>query len=147
MLFSNSPPNLYATLFLADLDPGTGDIRYVNAGHVPPLLRRAAARRFTRLEIGGPPAGLVPVSTLEAGHVVMAPGDVLAIVSDGITEAGEELDRALGLEGVERVMENCAGAAASELLEAILDEAERHAAKDKHADDTTVMIARRTAEA
>jgi serine phosphatase RsbU (regulator of sigma subunit) len=146
MLLQNSPPNLYATLFLADLDPETGDIRYVNAGHVPPLLRRAASRGFERLEIGGPPVGLLPISAFDAGQVVMEPGDVLSVVSDGITEAGEELDRAVGLEGVERVMEIGAGSAASELLDAIMEEAEGRAPGEKHADDSTVMVVRRSAE-
>jgi serine phosphatase RsbU (regulator of sigma subunit) len=144
MLLANSPPNLYATLFLADLDPGTGEMRYVNAGHVPPLLRRGASGRFERLEAGGPPAGLVPGASFDTDRLVMEPGDVLSVVSDGITEAGEMLDSALGLAGVERVMNMRAGATASELLDAIMDEAERHAPSEKHADDTTVMVVRRS---
>ena len=146
MLLSNSPPNLYATLFLADLDPATGEMWYVNAGHVPPLLRRAASGGFEQLAIGGPPAGLMPVLGFDAGRLVMEAGDVLLVVSDGITDAGEEQDRALGLAGVERVMEIFAGATARELLDAIMDEAERQASGDKQADDTTVMVVRRSAE-
>jgi phosphoserine phosphatase RsbU/P len=146
MLLQNSPSYLYATLFLADLDPATGDMRYVNAGHVPPLLRRAVSGRFERLTIGGYPVGLMPVTSFETGQLVMEPGDVLSVISDGITEAGEDLDRPLGLDGVERVMETCAGATAREIMDAIMDEAERQASSDKHADDTTVMVVGRAGE-
>ena len=144
MLLQNSPSYLYATLFLADLYPATGEMRYVNAGHVPPLLRRAVSGRFERLTIGGPPVGLIPSASFDTGHLIMEPGDVLSVISDGVTEAGEELDRALGLDGVERVMETCAGATAREMMDAILDEAERQASSEKHADDTTVMVVRRS---
>jgi serine phosphatase RsbU (regulator of sigma subunit)/pSer/pThr/pTyr-binding forkhead associated (FHA) protein len=146
MLLSNSPPNLYATLFLADLDPATGEMCYVNAGHVPPLLRRAASGAFERLTIGGPPAGLMPGQGFDADRLVMEAGDVLSVVSDGITDAGEEQDRALGSAGVERVMDIFAGATARELLDAIMDAAERQASGDRQADDTTVMVVRRSAE-
>jgi len=76
----------------------------VNAGHVPPYILRADGRE-ERLTAGGPVLGLLEDVALEGGEAGFAPGDLLAVVTDGVTEAvspdGEEFGdlrvrRALG---------------------------------------------------
>lgn len=84
-----SRPSDYLTLFAArQVEDGAMD--YVNAGHNPPLL----VRRDGRVEELGPtgfPVGLIDGSSFEMGRILLAPGDLLAIYTDGVTEtiAGE----------------------------------------------------------
>jgi serine phosphatase RsbU (regulator of sigma subunit) len=100
-LARNAEVGRFVTGFLGFLDPATGDLRYVNAGHPPPRLVSAGGLR--NLEATGPPFGMLPEVTYETGHVTMRPGELLALFSDGIPEAqrGEEffdearLDQAL----------------------------------------------------
>ena len=80
------PENRYATLFLARLEPSSGDLRYVNAGHAAPLLVRADGGT-ERLELGGTLLGAFPGTSWEEGQVKLAPGDALVLLSDSIFAA------------------------------------------------------------
>jgi sigma-B regulation protein RsbU (phosphoserine phosphatase) len=85
-LFESTQDNKYVTLFYAELDPGRGRLRYVNAGHVPPFLVRADGA-CERLGCGGPVLGLIEEVSYEVGDAALAPGDLVAMVTDGVTEA------------------------------------------------------------
>ena len=85
-LYESTQANKFVTLFFGELDPATRRVRFVNAGHVPPYLVRAEGR-VERLEVGGPAVGLLEEAAFPEGEVQMAPGDTLAIVTDGATEA------------------------------------------------------------
>jgi phosphoserine phosphatase RsbU/P len=87
----------FTTAFIAEVDPVTREMRYVNAGHNDPVLRRASGR-IERLSIGGQPFG-VPSFTehdlpYASGRVQLQPGDLLFVFTDGVVEAvndtGEE---------------------------------------------------------
>ena len=58
----------------------------MNAGHVPPFVVRAGGRE-ERLRCGGPVLGLLDEVTLETGELALEPGDLLVVVTDGVTEA------------------------------------------------------------
>lgn len=76
----------FVTLFYAELDPGTRELRYVNAGHNYPLLRRADGA-IEALVTGGVPLGLFEVTDYEESVVPFGDRDALLLFSDGITEA------------------------------------------------------------
>jgi phosphoserine phosphatase RsbU/P len=91
----------FTTAFLAEVDPKTREMIFVNAGHNDPILRRASGQ-IERLSTGGPPFGL-PLFTDEpipypSGRVQLQPGDLLFIFTDGVVEAiddaGEEFGEA-----------------------------------------------------
>ncbi len=94
-------PGMYITLFYGILDLDTDVLRYCRAGHEPALLLRRGASRPELLSAGGLALGLdegsIFDSMLEEGEVRLAPGDMLALYTDGITEActpaGEEFGR------------------------------------------------------
>src|SRR5271165_5181500 len=75
----------YATLFLGVFDKMTRTLRYVNAGHNPPLVVRPDGR-FAQLDAGGLPVGLFPNGEYSEGVVQLGPADVLIAYTDGITE-------------------------------------------------------------
>jgi sigma-B regulation protein RsbU (phosphoserine phosphatase) len=92
-LYDNTEASRYVTLFYGELDPARRTLTYVNAGHIPPYLRRAGGTQ-ERLRVGGPVIGLLDELALESGEIALAAGDLLAVVTDGVTEAldpsGEE---------------------------------------------------------
>ena len=86
----------FTTAFLAEIDPKTREMIFVNAGHNDPILRRASGQ-IERLSTGGPPFGL-PLFTDEpipytSGRVQLQPGDLLFIFTDGVVEAVNDAGR------------------------------------------------------
>jgi sigma-B regulation protein RsbU (phosphoserine phosphatase) len=84
--FENVPSDRYATCFLGRFDPATGTLRYVNAGHPPPLLVHANGRQDS-LHEGGPGIGLFDAGSFALGERQLARGDTLLAYSDGISES------------------------------------------------------------
>ncbi len=80
------PPDKYATLFLARLDPASGRLDYVNAGHNLPLLVRPDGQ-WHQLKTGGTMVGAFPDATYQQESVVLEPRDCLLVFSDGISDA------------------------------------------------------------
>jgi len=74
----------YATVVIARISR-TGELEYVNCGHVPPLL--VSQHQVSRPQLGNLPVGLLPDATYEAGKLQLKPGDRFIIVTDGVTEA------------------------------------------------------------
>jgi sigma-B regulation protein RsbU (phosphoserine phosphatase) len=84
-LYESTPPEKYATLFLAIYDGSSRRLTYSNGGHLPPILigKDGAVRR---LEAGGTVVGLFDNMLYEEGAVDMHPGEVFLAYSDGVTE-------------------------------------------------------------
>jgi len=76
----------FTTAFIADFDPLTRVLNYINAGHNTPILKRASGE-IERLTNGGLPLGILAESTYETGSLVLQPGDWLIIFTDGLVEA------------------------------------------------------------
>src|SRR4029079_17592010 len=79
-------PRRFVTFFLATLDPRTLQLEYVNAGHPAPMLLRADGT-LERLERGGVIVGIDAGAVYEAGSATLERGDLLAMFTDGVTEA------------------------------------------------------------
>ena len=88
----------FTTAFLAELDPATGDLVYVNAGHNVPILRKSSGA-VERLEAGGIPVGILAEPPYQVGTSRIERGDWLVIFTDGVVEAVNGLDN-----GSERVI-------------------------------------------
>lgn len=84
-VFHASSAARYATAFLATLDMRTGQLMYSNAGHLPPILVRRDDT--VRCEEGGVPIGLFEGSTYDSQIQTLTSGDLLALFTDGVTEA------------------------------------------------------------
>ncbi len=90
----NVPDDQYATIFLARLEPKEGRLTYVNAGHNRPLLVRAGQTDCEALSDAGMILGAFESVTYEESVVGIAPGDVLLIFSDGVSETWSDPDDA-----------------------------------------------------
>lgn len=93
----SSAPNKFITLLVAELDPASARVRYVNAGHNPALLIGSEGR-VEELESGGLPLGLFDNSSYQAGEIELGQGDLVCIYSDGITESTSRRDEELGVQ-------------------------------------------------
>jgi sigma-B regulation protein RsbU (phosphoserine phosphatase) len=93
-IYLNSPPEKYATLFLSRYDANSRRLWYCNAGHLPPIV--LSARGTQTLEPTGTVVGLLPRATYEAKSIELIPGTLLAIFTDGITEALNRSDEEFG---------------------------------------------------
>jgi phosphoserine phosphatase RsbU/P len=143
-----APASRFITLFLASFTPATGELRFVNAGQTPPLLRRRDGT-VVRLSTGGTALGMFEGSAYEQGHIMLDAGDALVMYSDGITEAESPDGTPFDEEGLERTLALHAGtygtAAAGELGRAVFDAVERHRRDNRLSDDLTVLVLSRLA--
>lgn len=135
--------NRYATLFAGSLNPQNGDMRYVNAGHNPPLLIPAQGDEIISLHPTGPMVGLLPTARFGEGHATMHPGDVLLIYTDGISEAEDAQGEELGEKRLAQVVQAHIHESAEEIFEAVLVQAFQHMEGKGFRDDVTLVVIKR----
>ncbi|MCA1590389.1 MAG: SpoIIE family protein phosphatase [Acidobacteria bacterium] len=141
-LAENTPANRFVTLFMAELDPLTGSLQYINAGHNPPLIGRAD-HSVTQLSSGGFPLGIMPGAEFELGETILQPGEVLVVYSDGVSEAVNPRDEEFGLDRlIDVVKKNLTGSAAGlrDKVESALSAFTQTAPAN---DDITLVIVKR----
>jgi phosphoserine phosphatase RsbU/P len=140
-LYESTQPNKYVMLFYAELDPGARRLTYVNAGHVPPyLLRRDRSAR--RLTAGGPVLGLLENVRYDVAEIELAPGDVVAMVTDGATEALSADERELGDDRLVEALSTATTAAAELQIDRLIDAVNAWTAERGCTDDLTALVLR-----
>jgi serine phosphatase RsbU (regulator of sigma subunit) len=132
----------YVTFFLARLEPATGQVCYVNAGHNPPLLVRRDGTIETLTE-GGMVLGLFDSIPYAEGKCEMRAGDTLLIFSDGVTETFSASGDEFGDERLGEVALRGRGLDAAGLQAEILRELESFAVGTKATDDRTLIVLKR----
>jgi sigma-B regulation protein RsbU (phosphoserine phosphatase) len=115
----NVPSSKYVTFFLASLDPATGRLDYVNAGHNPPLLVRDGGE-VEKLSNGGLVLGMFENIVYEGGREEMRPGDMLLVYSDGVTETWDPEGEEFGEERLIALAVRSRGLGAEQVQNAIL---------------------------
>lgn len=129
----------FTTAFLAELDPEARTIRYVNAGHNAPILRRAAGT-IERLDQGGVPLGVVPGTVYEAVPVQLAPGDTILIFTDGLIEALNEKGEEFTETRLLSIVRSFQPASAAQLRDRALAEVVNYIGTARQHDDITCLI-------
>jgi phosphoserine phosphatase RsbU/P len=132
----------YITFFMARLDPASGHVDYVNAGHNPPLLIRRDGTVETLTE-GGMVLGLFDSIPYEEGVAELRSGDTLLIFSDGVTETFSAKGDEFGEDRLGAVAVRGRGLDADALQTEILRELEAFAIGTKATDDRTLIVAKR----
>ncbi|KRB98804.1 hypothetical protein ASE11_10720 [Hydrogenophaga sp. Root209] len=79
--------NMFATVFFALLEPDSGRVHYLNAGHEAPFVQQAGGGALTRLGVTGPAVGLMAGKSFEVQTLTVQPGARLLLYTDGVTEA------------------------------------------------------------
>ena len=139
----HSPGSRFITLFYALYDPRTGQIEYVNAGHLPPLIHRKDGS-FERLTGGNIALGMFDGSTYESHHAELHPGDAIVLYSDGITEAENTAGREFDEAGLTATITAAATHEPEHLGRAVLAAVDEHAGDARLGDDLTVLVLSRT---
>ena len=142
LLFRNTSPEKFATLFFGCLDTGDHVLHYCNAGHNHPFLITDKTGPL-RLSEGGLALGCFESFPFAENQVQLNPGDRLVVFSDGISEAVNHADEEFGEAQVYDLAVANRGASAAELIEKILQEVSRHAADQPQMDDMTLVVVQR----
>jgi serine phosphatase RsbU (regulator of sigma subunit) len=164
LFYENTSESSYATLFFADYDDSSRRLRYVNCGHLPPLLLRAGQ--------GSPDRGVIPakagIQSVEEGplplvverllptctvlglfdrwecsvaEAQLAPGDTLVMYTDGVTEAASEAEEEFGEDRLIEILRRQRHLPVPRLLETIVATVQEFSER-KQADDITLVIGR-----
>jgi len=140
-LFSeNTTDSAYATLFFGEYDDLTRRLRYANCGHYSPLLLRHDGS-LEQLDSTGTVLGLFREWDCVVEKCSLQPGDVLALYTDGITEAFNEAGEEFGEQRLGELLRKHREQPAQAMLAAILEEVQRFSA-GKQQDDITLIVAK-----
>lgn len=139
----HSPPNQYLDATFCMLEPGSGALTCVTAGHCDPLLVRPGGGT-ERLEGANLLVGVVPGAAYETRRAVMGRGDMLVLYTDGIIECTNRRDSEYGLDRFEAFISRRATADPESILRDLEAELESFAEGRRPGDDITIVIVQRT---
>jgi sigma-B regulation protein RsbU (phosphoserine phosphatase) len=131
----------FTTAFIAEFDPASRRLIYVNAGHNNPILRRQAGV-MERLETGGVPLGIMEDASYQSGEVTMNPGDWLVAFTDGVVEAENSRQEEYGEVRLIAMLHSGVMLTPSTLLNSILTDLDRFVGSAPQHDDVTCMLLR-----
>lgn len=143
MLYRSTGGRKYVTLFFGVYDQDTGVLRYVNAGHNPPIVCHDGEVR--KLDSTGTPIGMFPERKYGEDETVLEPGSTLCLYTDGFVEAENPEGEEVGMEyWVEMVRDTCE-LEVSEIPAALLARVARFESGAMPTDDKTIVVVRREA--
>jgi sigma-B regulation protein RsbU (phosphoserine phosphatase) len=142
LFYENSSESSYATLFFADYDDSSRRLRYVNCGHLPPLLLRTDGQ-VERLTSTNTVLGLFEKWECAVAEVRLAPGDILVLYTDGVTEAENPQEEQFGESRLAETMLAQRQLPVASLLETIVATVQDFS-EGEQADDITLVVARCT---
>ena len=141
LLCERAATERYATMFWSYFDPQSQHLKYINAGHCPPLLLKASQRNtILRLSIGGPALGLLADAEYQQGSVRLEPGDVMVLYSDGIVEATNAADEEFGEDRVLAIVKAHPDDTAEAIRNHILVATEAFTGQSVPQDDRTLVV-------
>ena len=166
MLFENTTPSAYATLFFAEYDDRTRRLRYANCGHLCALILHPDGKHSGGKRHNGKPSnGQRPKGTIERldstcavmglfddwectiGKCQFSPGDMLALYTDGVTESFNEAEEEFGEERLIEALRRHKKLPAHEMVKAIVNEVQTFTCPERgQYDDITVIIAKCTGD-
>jgi adenylate cyclase len=141
----DNPGNLFVTTFAAILDLDSGELRYCNAGHDNPYRLHESYEAPRRIDDGdGPPLCAIPDYDYRGAGCRLLPGELLCLITDGVTEAQTADGRLYGTERLQqRLLElQRRHAGARELVESLQTDVAAFAAGAEAADDLTILALR-----
>src|SRR5436305_4924 len=143
-IVESSASNKFITMLLAEMDPRTGVLHYMNAGHNPGILLRHDGS-VDQLGAGGLPLGLMPAARFQSRALTLEPGDLLCIYTDGITEAESLAEEEFGMGRLIDLLRGERHRPLQELVETIPRVVGEHSQGLPQGDDQTLVLMRRNA--
>ncbi len=139
----NVPDGKYATFAMGRLEPATGELTYVNAGHNPPILAHADGT-VEELTEGGMVLGMFDSVSYAHGRVALRPGDTLVVFSDGVSETWNKAGEEFGEERLTQTILRSHELSAAQLQARILADLDTFSGGAKATDDRTLIVLKRT---
>jgi serine phosphatase RsbU (regulator of sigma subunit)/anti-sigma regulatory factor (Ser/Thr protein kinase) len=135
-LCPDMPEKMFVTCLYGVLDPGSGHLRFANAGHDLPYVKTAEG--VVELRARGMPLGLMPGMSYEEKEATLAPGDSVLLHSDGVVEAHDPERDMFGFPRLKAVMAETPGG--QELIDRVLSDLELFTGSDADQEDDITMV-------
>jgi sigma-B regulation protein RsbU (phosphoserine phosphatase) len=129
----------FTTAFIAEFNPATRVLQYINAGHNTPILRRNSGA-IERLSVGGLPLGIQQDAAYAAAEVTLASGDWLVIFTDGLVEAENQVGEPYGEDRLLGVLQSGVTATPEVMLQRMIAEVNSFVGSTPQHDDITCMV-------
>ncbi len=144
LLHEDNDTSMFVTVFYGAYDPRTGELTYANGGHNSPLLIHTDGR-FSMLPLtDGVAVGLVPGLGYKQDTVILAPGDVLILYTDGVTEAMNGDYEEFGIEPLQEIFAAAPPKSAKEATEMVFNAIKEFVGDTPQSDDITCLVIRRS---
>jgi sigma-B regulation protein RsbU (phosphoserine phosphatase) len=142
IIANDSKSGMFVTLFYGLLDSTTRTFTYVNAGHNPPIHYRAFDGTLSELEATGIAMGALNDAKYTQETVQMAPGDLLVLYTDGVTEAENAQLEMFELERLKKVILASRTLPSKDIIQEILTAVRTFSGEQPQSDDITLMVIR-----
>jgi sigma-B regulation protein RsbU (phosphoserine phosphatase) len=142
LVYESSPTNFFASLFYAEYEPATRVLKYVNAGHNPPIVLRTRDGRceMFHLRSSGMLVGISADSQFPTTTFQLEVDDVLVAYTDGITEVESRRGELWGERGLANLLGSCSRGTPEHIIKCILDEVSSFADRLPPRDDMTLVV-------
>ncbi len=142
LVHESSPTHFFASLFYAEYEPATRVLKYVNAGHNPPIVLRAhdGQSAMFHLKPSGMPVGISADSRFTTTTFQLEIGDIVVAYTDGITEVENRNAEPWGQRGLENLLRSCSRQTPQQIIKRILDEVSTFADRLPQRDDMTLVV-------
>jgi sigma-B regulation protein RsbU (phosphoserine phosphatase) len=141
IIYRDGLRNRFVSLVYLELTAGSGEVRFVNAGHLPPLLVRHDV--LQSMPRGAPALGILPDASYQEEEIALDSGDLFCIFSDGVTEAINGEGQFFGESRLMSLLEKHQGFSAQTLGEQILSEVKAFIGDEPPSDDLSLAILKR----
>jgi phosphoserine phosphatase RsbU/P len=144
LVYEALSPNRFASFFYAEYEVPTRRLKYVNAGHNPPIVlrKRAGHHQIMRLAVGGALLGLFGASAYSQATVALQSGDMMIGYTDGLSEAMNARGQLWGEDRLIRTAKKCVGLSAAETIDALLAAVSSFASGARQRDDIALVVLR-----
>lgn len=142
LICADSTSGMFVTLFYALINPATGEMTYVNAGHNPPLLYRADGDQLTELIRTGMALGVVADASFEQRALHLHSGDFVLLYTDGLTDATDAHQQGFGIKRLQRVVFDHRRVPAVEIMGAVEQAIDDFVGSAVPFDDIAVVVAK-----
>jgi sigma-B regulation protein RsbU (phosphoserine phosphatase) len=139
LLYESIERDKFVTVFYGVLDTRNRVLTFSNAGHNPPVLRHRDGN-VEYLTEGGVALGVLPGAHFEDRPMVIRPGDVLVLYTDGVSEAESPSGEQFGLARIEETLGRLAHRTAREILEGLIGAVRAFAGERGQNDDLTLLV-------
>jgi hypothetical protein len=141
VLLKQGTSSQFVTLFLALYNPTRHELRYVNAGHPPPLLASTSGG-LRRLETGGPVLGLLSMASYQEERLSLDDDQALIACSDGLLEATSPAGEEFGESRLIPLVQTSTGRSAQDVLRGVMENARGFIEGGEFHDDLTILVAK-----